>query len=211
MQNFDADSLLVFTWADDDTHKRHTRETSLAQLTAAMSSEAEKPVGSGRTESAEDSWRPGYVTGDLFSCPKDEALAHCISEDCRMGAGIAVTFRKRFGGVDELKKQKKHTGQCAVLERDSRFIYYLITKKRASQKPTYDDLRTSLEDMRSHCEENGVTKISMPRIGCGLDRLAWARVSKILEQVFKHTNISITVYSLPEKTETTVMKENRRR
>lgn len=48
-------------------------------------------------------------------------------------------------------------------------------------------------------------------IGCGLDRLQWKRVSEILEQVFKHTNISITVYSLPVKAETTVMKEKMHR
>ena len=48
-------------------------------------------------------------------------------------------------------------------------------------------------------------------IGCGLDRLQWSKVSEMLEQVFKHTDISITVYSLPEKAETTVMKENKRR
>lgn len=48
-------------------------------------------------------------------------------------------------------------------------------------------------------------------IGCGLDRLKWTSVSEILDQVFKHTDISITVYSLPQKEETTVMKENRRR
>ncbi|KAM9350720.1 ADP-ribose glycohydrolase OARD1 isoform 2-T2 [Symphorus nematophorus] len=176
-----------------------------------MSSEPEKPVSSEKIKPAEDSWRLNYVTGNLFSCPEDEALAHCISEDCRMGAGIAVLFKQKFKGVGELKEQKKLTGQCAVLKRDRRFVYYLITKKRASQKPTYDSLRHSLEDMKSHCEDNGVTRISMPRIGCGLDRLAWDRVSVILEQVFKHTNISITVYSLPEKAETTVMKENMRR
>lgn len=56
---------------------------------------------------AEDSWRPFYVTGDLFSCPADDALAHCISEDCRMGAGIAVMFKQRFGGVSELKEQSE--------------------------------------------------------------------------------------------------------
>uniref|UniRef100_A0A3Q0QSS4 O-acyl-ADP-ribose deacylase 1 n=1 Tax=Amphilophus citrinellus TaxID=61819 RepID=A0A3Q0QSS4_AMPCI len=151
-----------------------------------------------------------YVTGNLFSCPKDESLAHCISEDCRMGAGIAVRFKQEFQGVTELKEQKKLTGQCAVLKRRGRFVYYLITKKKASQKPTYDSLRQSLEDMKSHCLKNQVTRISMPRIGCGLDRLEWARVSEILEQVFDHTDISITVYSLPEKAETTVMKENRR-
>nr|XP_023480670.1 O-acetyl-ADP-ribose deacetylase 1 isoform X2 [Equus caballus] len=46
-----------------------------------------------------------YVKGDLFACPKTDSLAHCISEDCRMGAGIAVLFKKKFGGVQELISQ----------------------------------------------------------------------------------------------------------
>ncbi|NXS13100.1 OARD1 deacetylase, partial [Neodrepanis coruscans] len=66
------------------------------------------------------------VKGDLFSCPPSEALAHCISEDCRMGAGIAVLFKKKFGGVQELLDQQKKTGEVAVLQRDERYIYYLV-------------------------------------------------------------------------------------
>ena len=58
-------------------------------------------------QSAGERRGPSYVSGDLFSCPADEALAHCISEDCRMGAGVAAAFRRRFGGVAELKGQSE--------------------------------------------------------------------------------------------------------
>ncbi|NXK65048.1 OARD1 deacetylase, partial [Sylvietta virens] len=136
------------------------------------------------------------VKGDLFSCPSTDALAHCISEDCRMGAGIAVLFKKKFGGVQELLDQKKKTGEVAVLQRDERYIYYLITKQKVSHKPTYESMQKSLEAMKAHCLNNGVTDISMPRIGCGLDGLQWEKVSAILEEVFENTDIKITVYSL---------------
>ncbi|XP_005026882.4 ADP-ribose glycohydrolase OARD1 isoform X1 [Anas acuta] len=136
------------------------------------------------------------VKGDLFSCPQTDALAHCISEDCRMGAGIAVLFKKKFGGVQELLDQQKKTGEVAVLQRDDRYIYYLITKKKVSHKPTYEDMRKSLEAMKTHCLNNGVTDISMPKIGCGLDRLDWDKVSAILGEVFEDTDIKITVYTL---------------
>ncbi|KAK4809118.1 hypothetical protein QYF61_004054 [Mycteria americana] len=136
------------------------------------------------------------VKGDLFSCPQTDSLAHCISEDCRMGAGIAVLFKKKFGGVQELLDQQKKTGEVAVLQREDRYIYYLITKKKVSHKPTYENMRKSLEAMKAHCLNNGVTDISMPRIGCGLDGLDWNKVSAILGEVFEDTDIKITVYTL---------------
>ncbi|XP_072552673.1 ADP-ribose glycohydrolase OARD1 [Salminus brasiliensis] len=137
-----------------------------------------------------------YVKGDLFSCSATDALAHCISEDCRMGAGIAVLFKEKFNGVDELLAQKKQPGECAVLKRSDRFVYYLITKEKYNNKPTYQTLRQSLEAMRAHCLENGVTRLSMPRIGCGLDRLSWNKVAVMIEDVFQHTDVAITVYTL---------------
>ncbi|XP_016121035.1 O-acetyl-ADP-ribose deacetylase 1 isoform X2 [Sinocyclocheilus grahami] len=137
-----------------------------------------------------------HERGDLFTCPPTDALAHCISEDLRMGAGIAVLFKKRFGGLEELLAQKKQPGQCAVLRRAGRFVYYLVTKKKYNQKPTYDILRKSLVSMREHCLANGVNSISMPRIGCGLDKLKWKNVSSIISEVFQDTKISITVYTI---------------
>lgn len=36
------------------------------------------------------------VNKDLFTVSKDYALAHCISADFKLGAGIAKEFDKRF-------------------------------------------------------------------------------------------------------------------
>ena len=45
------------------------------------------------------------VQGDLFSCPLQFSLAHCVSADLAMGKGIATLFKKKFGGVEELRGQ----------------------------------------------------------------------------------------------------------
>ncbi|XP_062396589.1 ADP-ribose glycohydrolase OARD1 [Sardina pilchardus] len=163
----------------------------------------EQPCPSDEASSASPSeqtcvwkWKLQHVKGDLFSCPADESLAHCISEDCRMGAGIAVLFKKKFGGVDDLKAQKKLTGECAVLKRSQRYVYYLITKKKYNHKPTYDSLRKSLLAMKAHCLANGVTRVSMPRIGCGLDGLKWDKVVVMIEEIFHDADMCITVYTL---------------
>ncbi|XP_002734397.1 ADP-ribose glycohydrolase OARD1-like [Saccoglossus kowalevskii] len=135
------------------------------------------------------------VKGDLFKCPQTDALAHCISEDCKMGKGIAKEFKKRFGGVDELISQGIKTGGCGVLERDGRYVYYMVTKEIYSKRPTYKSLESSLEVMKKHCRAHNVSGLSMPRIGCGLDGLEWKRVSQMLRDLFKDTDITISVYS----------------
>lgn len=113
-----------------------------------------------------------------------------------MGKGIAETFKELFGGVDELMAQRKNVGDVAVLDDNGRYIYYLVTKFKYHNKPTYSSLRSSLEAMRKHCLENKVTNISMPMIGCGLDKLKWDIVYNILGDVFKDTGLTITVYIL---------------
>lgn len=131
------------------------------------------------------------VKGDLFS--SEDSLAHCVSSCLEMGKGIAVEFKKRFGRVEELKKQNSIVPYLQV---GDRYIFYLVTKEKYYGKPTYDTLYSSLLELKKLLLQLNITNLSIPKIGCGLDRLDWKKVKSILIEIFSNTNISITVYHL---------------
>ena len=71
----------------------------------------------------------------MFACPASHSLCHCISTDIAMGKGIATAFKAKFGGVAELKAQKKAIGQVATLRKDDRYIYYLVPPHDTTPPP----------------------------------------------------------------------------
>ena len=137
-----------------------------------------------------------YKKGDLFTAGPEYALAHCISSDIAMGAGIAVKFRD-MGVKDALLRMNRPAwngnGSCIPVTVDNRKVYNLITKDRYWMKPTLDTMRTSLLDLKSQLAE---PYLAMPLIGCGLDKLKWTDVSDIIKDVFADTNVHIIVYRL---------------
>lgn len=116
---------------------------------------------------------------DLFCVPEYYYLAHCISADFGMGKGIVVEFNKRFDMKRKLQNRypdyldiyNRHRigGDCILEGR----VLNLITKERYFQKPTIITMRIALQKMKDICIENNITKVAMPTIGAGLDRLAW--------------------------------------
>ncbi|KAJ8952443.1 hypothetical protein NQ314_007554 [Rhamnusium bicolor] len=88
-----------------------------------------------------------------------------------MEKGTAVEFKKNFGKIEELRSQNKDIGEVAQIRQGKRNIYYLITKERYSDKPTYIDVWETLELLRQLSEENVEQKIAMPKNGCCLDGL----------------------------------------
>lgn len=119
--------------------------------------------------------------------------------DCAYGAGIAKQFKWRYG-TEKVIGQNKQPGKCAVTkEEDSRIVFHLIAKEQCTDLPTYDYFRESLEHMRVWCVENKVKRVSVPRLRCGLDRLDFEKVQKILSEVFMDVDIEITIYFLYEE------------
>jgi hypothetical protein len=126
---------------------------------------------------------------NLFEVDEKYYLAHCISADAEMGAGIAVEFAKKFPKIKMLKNYSILVGVCVKVDR----IFNLVTKSKYYGKPTYFSLIASLEECRDICIENNIKYLAMPKIGCGLDRLSWGKVREIVQEVFKNTDIEILV------------------
>ena len=132
------------------------------------------------------------VYKDLFTVDKEYYLAHCISSDAKMGAGIAVQFRKRFklGQFQKIAEQSPlKVGSCAIVGR----VLNLVTKRVYWSKPTYETFTMAIKDMKRLTIEHGINKIAMPQVGAGLDRLSWAKNREIIKDVFMDTDIEILV------------------
>lgn len=135
---------------------------------------------------------------NLFDIPNDYILVHCISSDFALGAGIAKQFAK-YGVKNYLKNHCRSiwngNGYCIPSPINNyRGVFNLVTKEKYYNKPTYETLTQSLIDMKSKLYKlNGDIKLAMPYIGCGLDKLEWEKVKKIIEEVFKDTEIIIVV------------------
>ena len=131
-------------------------------------------------------------TQDLFSVnTKEYALAHCISSDCKMGAGIAKPMNKKMklGALEKLPESDREYPACIY----HNGVYNLITKEKYSHVPLYPSLRVALVIMRNHAIENDITKIAMPKIGSGLDKLNWGMVRAIIQELFEDTDLELLV------------------
>lgn len=123
-------------------------------------------------------------------------LCHCISADFALGAGIAVLFDKKFdmrNKLNVLYPNYKFTGyDCILIDK----VFNLVTKDKCWHKPTYGSLLNSLIKMKKIVKDLKITKIAMPIIGCGLDKLDWDRVEELIKQIFKDLEIEIRVCCL---------------
>ena len=106
-----------------------------------------------------------------------------------MTAGIAVTFRQKFGNVNHLLGQGKVPGEVAVLS--AKFagrkapVFYLVSKQFThDHAPVWENYISCLQELERLCTEMGIKVVSMPQIGCSLDHLQWDDVYSALIDVF---------------------------
>ena len=136
-----------------------------------------------------------YINGDLFST-NIKQLAHCVSLDLKMDKGIALQFKKKYENVDYLKSQNVKIGQVGILYYNDISIYYLVTKEKYYYKPTLENLKCCLCNLKNILIHNKQIELAIPYIACGLDKMKWSDVSKLIQDILVNSGISVTVYKL---------------
>lgn len=131
---------------------------------------------------------------DLFTVPQGYMLAHCISADFALGAGIATQFNTHFDMRNKLflyghQFWDGEVGRAVQIEN----VFNLITKAKGFDRPTMADFRSAVEDMCQKMQNQGITRLAIPQIGAGLDRLDWNEVRGVIEEIFEDTDIEILV------------------
>lgn len=134
------------------------------------------------------------IDENLFNMGKDYVLAHCISSDCKMGAGIALEFTKRYPNMKtKLIQYGPKVGEAVSYKKDGRIIFNLVTKTRYWHKPTYDTFKATIEDLKKDIIELNGKKLAIPQLGAGLDKLSWNENRKIIKDIFADTQVDILV------------------
>ena len=123
-----------------------------------------------------------------------------ISADFKMGAGIAVEFDKRYHIKDRVNQYWPDRPKivlwptCFLVDH----VFNIITKERYYHKPTYKDMFDGIQHLKVLTDLYRVKCLVIPHIGCGLDRLKWSEVRKMLQSVYQKTNIKIYACAKPD-------------
>ncbi|XP_048515211.1 uncharacterized protein LOC105692809 [Athalia rosae] len=132
------------------------------------------------------------IPANLIDRP--DHIAHCISADCKTSRGIALQLADRkMIDRSELKSHRPGIADVIVTPHNNRNIYNLDTKRFCSERPTRETFYNTLVDLRNQLHRDRITTLSIPRLGCGLDRLNWNIVRRMIHYVFKDSNITIAI------------------
>lgn len=131
--------------------------------------------------------------GDILKADA-EALVNTVNCVGVMGRGIALQFRKAFpenfkAYAAACKAEQVQPGTMFVhdLNRlvNPRFIINFPTKRHWRNKSRIEDIQAGLEDLVKVVQQQQITSIAIPPLGCGLGGLQWEEVKPLIMAAFQ--------------------------
>ena len=115
-----------------------------------------------------------------------------------MAAGIATHFLKLFLDLKDIRQRNTFLESGSLIAHFSyqrqNWIYNLVTKRHSNDRRTSRSFHKSLCRMKSYMLAHGITGVSLPQIGCGLDKLNWKKVLTDIIHTFGHSGSCVTFF-----------------
>lgn len=134
-----------------------------------------------------------HLCADVLGAPSEFVVAHCISADLRLGAGIARSIQERYGPRQELNRVRHAVGTAAFTS-TGRPIYHLVTKRRFFHRPSYGALERCLQHLKWQMLARRQFFLAIPELGCGRDCLHLPTVLELIQRTFGDSDIQVAMY-----------------
>lgn len=140
-----------------------------------------------------------FVRGNLFES-KAEALVNTVNCVGVMGKGIAYQFKKAYPEMfrdykARCKKKEIRLGEVTIFREQGRLIINFPTKGHWRSKSKLAEVEAGLRSLRAVVEEQGVTSVAVPPLGCGNGGLDWLDVRPLIErELGELEDVEIEVY-----------------
>lgn len=137
-----------------------------------------------------------HIHGDILLSPLSMPIAHAVSYDGKMGAGLALQLHKTFNLRSEFRNTARQCPGIVPIWRNGRLIINCITKWNFYDKPPPSQVRLSLIALRDFMAFNNIRELAIPEISAGLDRVPLPVVINILNDVFSATPVTVYMHHL---------------
>jgi len=72
-------------------------------------------------------------------------------------------------------------------------VYNLVTKQLVFHLPNYQSVVKALIILKGQIQMATQSRLAIPKIGCGIDKLEWYVVSELIKAIFSDTDVDILV------------------
>lgn len=138
------------------------------------------------------------VKGDLFAAKDLPALGHGCNCAGAMGKGIALEFKKRYPDMYKAYRELCLAGEFNLGDvfvwQAEQIIFNLATQKRPGSKADIQAIETALRKIVEICDEKGIDKVGLPKIGSGLGQLEWETVENVIKGISEATAVTIAIF-----------------
>jgi len=108
--------------------------------------------------------------------------------------GIASQMKIVFGDTaPQLAKSKPQIGDAVPTNVGNKIIYHLVTKQKYFHKPTYEDIKLTIQNLKKMMRKLRDFKIAIPTIAAGLDKCNLTITKQLIFSEFQNTNIDLLI------------------